>query len=1051
MNSGAHSRRQSQGQHEPVALIGMSCRFPGADGLEAFWKLLCEGQDAITEVPPHRFDISTVYDPTPASPGKLVTRWGGFLKDADRFDSAFFGISPREAAAMDPQQRLFLEVAWEALEDAGQLPQALMGSETGVFVGIMTSDYDDLQYYRTDRSTIDLYATTGGYRSVVPGRLSYLLDLRGPSMAVDTGCSSSLVAVHLACQSIWLGESSLALAGGTNLVLLPERSMGFSRATMLSPDGRCKFADSRADGFVRSEGVGVVVLKALSQAVADNDPIYAVILGSATNNDGSASGSMATPGRSSQEQLLRIAYKRAGVAPGAVSYVEAHGTGTSVGDPIEVGALSTVLSENRAPGQPCLIGSVKTNIGHAEAAAGVAGLIKTALLLRNRKIPPNLHVKNLNANIPWQAGQLMVPREITPLPAYDGPIVAGVNSFGIAGTNAHVVLQEWTQELEHSPEGQNPEQAQLLTFSAATPEALQALAAKYQDFIAGNHGAVSLSDLCYTRNARRSHHDYRLALAVNSIEQAGEKLGAFIAGESQPGVSCGQIPLERQKLVFVFSGHGSQWFGMAQELLRTQPVFRQKMAECDAAFRKHTQWSLIDELHTDEARSRLNDIDVVQYVLFSVAISLNAVWQAWGIHPDAVIGHSMGEVAAAHVAGVLTLEDAVQIMYSRGHLLKRKAGQGAMAFVDQPVDVVERMLNHYNGELVIAGSNTHGSSIVSGDSAAIGRILEDLQAQSIFARKVRIDYASHSPQMEDVCPELLQEIQRIAPREGNVPLYSTVLGRRPEKDWTAGAQHWVANLRQPVRFAQAVEALLQDGYRLFLELSPHPILLAAIQQALHDKACEGTTAPSLRRQEKEQETLLGSLGLLYTLGQEIDWQRVLPGGHRCKCIPLPAYAWHTERFWRDDAELSSRIAATLSTPQPVREQPALQAAAAVPPKCTLNRDDLLKMSEAEQKAALQTYLAEHLARIVKQPVSKIDVNRPLIKLGFDSLMSVELRNRITTDLGVTLAILKIITARSIVHLAGQVLGQITAPAVAQSLPTENAAAEGPKQPQKVQV
>jgi acyl transferase domain-containing protein len=570
---------------EPIAIIGIGCRFPSAKGPEAFWHLLREGVDAITEIPSDRFDVGDVYDPKPGIPGKLNTMWGGFLEGVDEFDPYFFGISSREAAAMDPQQRVLLEVAWEAIEDAGLVPEKLDVGRIGVFAGTCNSDYGSLL---EDSADIDIYFAGGNALSVLSGRLSYALGLQGASMTVDTACSTSLVAVHLACQSLLSGESTVALAGGVNLIFGPEPYIAFSLAQMLAPDGRCKFGDSRADGFVRSEGAGVVVLKPLSSALADGDDVYAVIRGSAVNNDGDSGGLLMTPSRPGQEAVFEEAYRSAGVSPGEVQYVEAHGTGTSVGDPVEMQALGAVIGEGRPDDHPCVVGSVKTNIGHTEGAAGVAGLIKVALALKHKTIPPSLHLRAPNPNIPWQNLPLTVQRELSPWPDSPGPARAGVSSFGISGTNAHVVLEE-APEVPRV-EGEVAAIAHLLPLSAHSPEVLEDTARAYIGFLRAEEGAASsLQDICYTAGARRTHHAHRLALVGSSREQLAEQLEAFLEGVASPGMSSGRkLGDQRRKLVFVFSGQGSQWVGMGQMLLEQEPAFREAMERCDRAIRKYT-------------------------------------------------------------------------------------------------------------------------------------------------------------------------------------------------------------------------------------------------------------------------------------------------------------------------------------------------------------------------------------------------------------------------------------------------------------------------------
>ena len=899
---------------EPIAIVGIGCRFPGARDPLAFWQLLRDGVDAITEVPAERFNFNAFYDPNPQAPGKMSTRWGGFLEQVDQFDRHFFGISPREAARMDPQQRLLLEVAWEALEDGGQVRERLAGTQTGVFIGISNNDYGRIQL--NDPYRIDAYAGTGNALSIAANRLSYLFDFRGPSIAVDTACSSSLVAVHLACRSLWTGESTLALAGGVNLILAPTITINFSKAGVMAPDGRCKAFDARANGYVRSEGAGLVILKPLSKALAEADPIYAVIRGSAVNQDGRSNGLMA-PNPLAQEAVLREAYRRAGVLPGRLQYVEAHGTGTFLGDPIEAKALGTVLAVDRPRGRPCALGSVKTNIGHLEAAAGIAGLIKVALALKHREIPPSLHFLEPNPHIPFEALPLRVQTKPGPWPAEPGPALAGVTSLGFGGTNAHVVLEEAPRsnpEIHNGNGGRKNPQSKtrntksahllsehslpvyLLPLSARSPEALQTLARAYQDFLAALRSDASLGDICYTASVRRSHHDYRLAVTGNSPEQLSAGLEAFLRGEARPGLSSGCCVSSRnRKLVFVFPGQGSQWWGMGRELLEQEAVFREVVERCDWAMRRYCDWSLLAELGvTDAARSRLNEIDIVQPALSAIQLALAALWRSWGIEPQAVVGHSMGEVAAACVAGALSLEDAARVICRRSRLIRPAIGRGAMAAVELSVEEARRALAGYEDRVSIAASNSPTSTILSGDPAALKAILDRLQRQDVFCGMVKVDFASHSPQMDPLRADLLRALERLEPRRASVPIYSTVTGK--VSDGTEfEALHWVRNLREPVLFSTAVQRLLEDGYDTFLEVSPHPILLSAVQQGIHHFGQEGVVLPSMRREEAAHAVMRGSLGALYTLGYSVDWSQIYPSASQC--VRVPFYPWQRERCW----------------------------------------------------------------------------------------------------------------------------------------------------------
>jgi phthiocerol/phenolphthiocerol synthesis type-I polyketide synthase C len=883
----------------PIAIVGLSCRFPGADSPAALWRLLEEGVDAIREVPPSRWDLKRFYDPNPAAPGKMSTRWGGFLDGIEDFDRAFFGISPREAARMDPQQRLLLELAWEALEDAGIPADRLAGSRTGVFVGISVNDYSYLQTRDPDLS--DPYIGTGNALSIAAARLSYLFDLHGPSLAVDTACSSSLVAIHLACRSLWNGEASVALVGGVNVILAPWITVNFSKAGFMAPDGRCKTFDAKANGYVRSEGGGLVVLKPLAQALADGDPVYAVIRGTAVNQDGRSQG-LTAPNGQAQEAVLREAYRAAGVSPGQVQYVEAHGTGTLLGDPIEARALGKVLGQDRPAGKRCLVGSLKTNIGHLESAAGVAGLIKVALALKHKKVPPSLHFEQPNPHIPFDELPLRVVTRLEPWPETEGQALAGVSSFGFGGTNAHAVLAE-VPRFAPAPREVHPDRACLLALSARSPEALQAQARRWQDWMAGqvNGSVLPLGDVCFTAGDRRSHHEYRLALVARNREETLERLGAFLQGEKRPGLTTGRKALNRRpRAVWVFSGQGPQWWGMGRQLLR-EPAFRAVLEQCDQLLAPLAGWSLLKEMQAGEAESRLASTEVAQPVLFALQAGLAALWRSWGLAPDAVVGHSLGEVAAAHAAGVLTLEDAIKVVFHRGRIMQRATGLGKTAAVEMTMEECENLLAEYEGKLSIAAVNGPTSLTLSGDPLALENLVVALQKRNVYARMLRVDYAFHSSQMDPLVDELAEALRGLAPHPAAVPLFSTVTGLPsdgPEHD----AGYWAGNIRRTVQFAPAIGQLLDLGHDTFLEIAPHPVLSGPITQCLHAHGLKGTVLPSLRREDDDRAVLLGSLGALYAQGHAVDWKKVYPDGRH---VRLPGYPWQRERCWVEGEEEAS--------------------------------------------------------------------------------------------------------------------------------------------------
>ncbi|MBP5971591.1 SDR family NAD(P)-dependent oxidoreductase [Brasilonema sp. CT11] len=900
-----------------IAVIGMACRFPGsANSPEEYWSLLRNGIDAIVEVPKTRWDIGQYYDLTRSQPGKISSKYGGFLDWADQFDAQFFRISPREATYTDPQQRILLEETWKALENAGIDPESLGGTQTGVFVGIFSHDYELLQVKNNQEKDFDAYFGTGNSASIAAGRLSYFFGCTGPAIAVDTACSSSLVAVHLACQSLRNGECDLALAAGVNLLLSPELSIAFSKAGMLSPDGRCKTFDTSANGYVRSEGCGVIVLKRLSVAIADKDNILAVVRGTAINQDGASNG-LTAPNEPSQEAVIRKALSVADVLPDEVSYIEAHGTATALGDPVEVTALEAVYGQDRELDNPLTIGSVKTNIGHAEAAAGIAGLIKVILSMQNQYIPPHLHYQELNPHINFARIPAKIPKEgMEWSPNLQGSRLAGVSSFGFSGTNAHVVLEEAPVLGRQAAKVERMNQ--IMTLSAKSDRSLRELAQSYINFL-GNHPETSLADICFTVNTGRSHFAYRLAVVAKSTVQLREQLNIATQGESAELV-IGKVASKIPKIAFLFTGQGSQYVGMGRQLYDTQPTFRACLNRCDDILRPILQLPLLDVLYPQAGEtSPIHETAYTQPALFALEYALYQLWQSWGVQPDAVMGHSVGEYIAACIAGVFSLEDGLNLIATRARLMQALPRNGEMVAVLASLEQVQSAIQPYEQVVSIAAHNGPQSYVISGHGQAIRAICTTLEAQGVKTQSLQVSHAFHSPLMEPMLAEFEQIATQVNYHLPKIPLISNVTGQQVEDD-IATAGYWMRHVCQSVRFAQSMETLQEQGYEVFLEIGPKPILLAMGRQCLPEEIC--VWLPSLRPSVDEWQQMLSSLGQLYVRGVKVDWVE-FEREYAHQKVVLPTYAFQRQRYWIETTSSFAQVSHLRNGQQPQSLHPLL--------------------------------------------------------------------------------------------------------------------------------
>ncbi|WP_433335405.1 SDR family NAD(P)-dependent oxidoreductase [Spirillospora sp. CA-294931] len=915
---------------EPIAIVGMGCRYPGGvTSPQDLWRLVADGVDAVAEFPADRGWPSDLYDPEPGTEGKSITRQGGFLYDAADFDPGFFGISPREAAVMDPQQRLLLETSWEALERAGIDPKSLRGTSTGVFAGVMYHDY-----------------LTGNAGSVVSGRVSYTLGLEGPALSVDTACSSSLVALQLAGQALRQGECSLALAGGVTVMATPDSFVEFSRQRGLAPDGRCKSFAASADGTGWGEGAGILVLERLSDAERNGRRILAVIRGTAVNQDGASNG-LTAPNGPSQQRVITRALANAGLTPADIDAVEAHGTGTTLGDPIEAQALIATYGQNRPEDRPLWLGSLKSNIGHTQAAAGVAGVIKVVMALHHGELPRTLHADQPSPHVDWDAGAVRLLTDAQPWQADGRPRRAAVSSFGYSGTNAHVILEQAPdQPPEEDAEQGAPDLPTAWPLSAHSETALRDQARRLRDHVVRS-GPVGLGDVGFTLATGRAALAHRAVLVGGGSAEMLDGLAALASGESGDGLVQGRAA-ESRKVVFVFPGQGSQWVGMALELMDSSPVFAERLRACAEALAPYTDWSLTEVLRAPAEEARLERVDVVQPVLWAIMVSLAGLWRAYGVEPAAVVGHSQGEIAAACVAGVLTLDEAAKVVALRSRALTVLSGGGGMMSIALSAERAGERIAPWGERLSVATINGPSATVVSGDGAALDELLERCHADGVRARRLPVDYASHSPHVEEIEERLAGVLSGLAPRRSTVAFHSTVTGG--ELDTTElGTAYWYRNLRETVRFDRALGGLLDRGYDAFVEVSPHPVLTMGVQETIDAAGVDAVVVPTLQRDDGGPRRMLASLGLAHVAGVAVDWRAVFPGD--TGVVDLPTYAFQRQRFWMEGPGSTGDLA---SVGQVAAGHPLLGAAVPLP-----GTEGLVLTGRLALDA--QPWLADHVA------------------------------------------------------------------------------------------
>ncbi|WP_175411729.1 type I polyketide synthase [Streptomyces sp. TRM64462] len=994
---------------EPLAIVGMACRLPGGVNTpEELWRLVADGTDAISEFPADRgWNTDELYDPDPEASGKSYVREGGFLHDADEFDAGFFGIAPREALATDPQQRILLETAWETFERAGIAPSALRGSSVGVYAGVMYHDYAGrLQQIPKD---VEGLLGIGNSGSVASGRISYTFGFEGPSVTLDTACSSSLVAIHLAAQALRSGECSMALAGGVAVMASPGVFVEFSRQRGLAPDGRCKAFAAGADGTGWSEGAGLILLERLSDARRNGHPVLAVIRGTAVNQDGASNG-LTAPNGPSQQRVIRQALASAGLTTRDVDAVEAHGTGTKLGDPIEAQALIATYGQDRPADRPLWLGSLKSNIGHAQSAAGVAGVIKMVEAIRNGVLPKTLHIDEPTPHVDWSDGGVELLAESRPWPETGRPRRAGVSSFGVSGTNAHVIVEQ-APEQEHTgagtdagtgadagPDAEVPASAGRVTppvvpwvLSARSAQALRGQAARLHDHLVARPD-LELVDVAHSLLTTREAMERRAVVLAASRADALEALSGLAAGESPDGVVRGTADTDG-RVVFVFPGQGSQWAGMGGRLLDESPVFAARIAEIEKAFAPYVDWSLTDVLRQTEGAASLERVDVVQPVSFAMMVALAEVWRAYGIEPDAVVGHSQGEIAAAAVSGALSLADAARVVTLRSQAIGAITGKGGMATVFLPADETERRLEPWSADLAVAAVNGPGFTVVAGGSEALDAFTARLTDEGVRVRRIPVDYASHSPHVEDIQERLAELLAPVEGRRPSVPMLSTVTGR-----WIGAgdtdAAYWYENLRRTVRFADAAATLRDEGYGVWVESSPHPVLVPALQQALEGVPGGGVVTGSLRRGEGGLATLVGSLAQLQVRGLPVDFGPLLVGSG-ARRTDLPTYAFQHRSYWLEASIMignTEQAAQAADIPEEGAPEPGEVLAARLAGLGTDERIDVLTHAVRTEAAAV----------LGLDDIEEIEENSGFFDVGFTSLTAVELRNRIAEATGLQL-------------------------------------------------